>query len=364
MSTTSLPSELSTIKNKLERSHLWLQEIKSEMASWESLITLPTSSHLAEPSRQSMLFYRDYGGFTGGHLKVWDYFNHVRFSQSYAPFVYFTPQSSWEQNNPWLNSDKSFIVSDPLVNPDLIFMEGLDWHFLDVRYKNNSPVPIINLVQHVRHAYPNNTRYSFLNHRAIRICVSPEIKTYLEETHQVNGEIFVIPCGLDLSELPQSLDWDKKDCDLLICALKEPILGQQLKIELEKTEKKVELLTAQIPRTEYLQKLNSAKMTVFLPNQQEGEGFYLPALEGMALGTLVICPDCIGNRSFCLSWYNCIRPDYRVESLLNTIQQALQYPRSKIREILTQAKQTANEHNLLTERQAFLEILDNVREIW
>jgi glycosyltransferase involved in cell wall biosynthesis len=105
-------------------------------------------------------------------------------------------------------------------------------------------------------------------------------------------------------------------------------------------------------------------MTVFLPNQKEGEGFYLPALEGMAVGTLVICPDCIGNPSFCLSWYNCIRPDYRVESLLNAIQQALQYPRSKIREILTQGKQTANEHNLLKERQAFLEILDNIREIW
>jgi len=359
-----LPSELPEIKNKLERSQSWLQQIKSEMASSESLTTLPSSSPLAEHSRQSMLFYRDYGGFTGGHLKVWDYFNHVKFSHRYAPFIYFTPQSSWDQNNPWLNSDKTFLLSDPLANPALIFMEGLDWHFLDEHYKNNSQIPIINLIQHVRHAYPDNPRYSFLNYKAIRICVSPEIKTYLEETHQVNGELFVIPCGLDQSELPQPLDWEQKDCDILICALKEPILGQQLKKELEKTEKKVELLTAQLPRAEYLQKLNCAKMTVFLPNQQEGEGFYLPALEGMALGTLVICPDCIGNRSFCLSWYNCIRPEYRVESLLNAIQQALQYPRSKIREISTQAKQTANEHSLLKERQAFLEILDNIREIW
>jgi len=53
---------------------------------------------------------------------------------------------------------------------------------------------------------------------------------------------------------------------------------------------------------------------VFLPNQKEGEGFYLPALEGMAVGTLVIFPDCIGNRSFCLSGYNCFRPDYTTES--------------------------------------------------
>ena len=36
-------------------------------------------------------------------------------------------------------------------------------------------------------------------------------------------------------------------------------------------------------------------MTLFLPNQREG--VYIPGLEGMALGTLVVCPDCVGNRS-------------------------------------------------------------------
>jgi glycosyltransferase involved in cell wall biosynthesis len=49
--------------------------------------------------------------------------------------------------------------------------------------------------------------------------------------------------------------------------------------------------------------INQAKITVFLP-YRDIEGFYMPALEGMALGTLVVCPDCIGNRSFCLPGYN------------------------------------------------------------
>lgn len=351
-------SKLQQIRYQLERSQSWLQEIEVKMNTWQSPSTLPL------PARQSFLFYRDYGGFTGGHLKVWDYFNHVQFSQRYSPLIYFTPQSSWDASNPWLNLERKLILSQPLEYSDIIFMEGLDWQFLDERYKNNSPIPIINLIQHVRHAYPDNPRYPFLKYKAIRICVSTEIKTYLEATDQVNGEIFVIPCGLDLNLIPQGIDWHQKEDKILIAALKEPELGQTLKIELEKIGKNVELLTTQLPRTEYLQKLNRAKITLFLPNQTEGEGFYLPALEGMAVGTLVICPDCIGNRSFCHSGRNCLRPEYTIESLLNALQQALQYSQIQIGEMLTHGKQTAHEHDLLKERQAFLEILDNIHEIW
>jgi glycosyltransferase involved in cell wall biosynthesis len=351
-------SQLKKIQDQLERSQSWLEEIEAQMESWQLPATLP------EPDRQSILFYRDYGGFTGGHLKVWDYFNHVTFSRNYSASIYFTPQSSWDASNPWLNLEKNFLLSQPLEHPDLIFMEGLDWQLLDERYKHNSPVPIINLIQSFRHGYPDNPRYPFLQYKAIRICVSPEIKQYLEVHAKVNGELLVIPCGLDPTQIPESLDWEQKDDHILIAALKEPELGQTLQIELEKTGNKVELLTTQIARSEYLEQLNRARITVFLPNQKEGEGFYLPALEGMATGTLVICPDCIGNRSFCLPEYNCLRPDYRVESLLNAIQQALQCSQTQIEEILAHGKQTANEHNLLKERQAFLEIIDHVHEIW
>ncbi|HEY9866857.1 MAG TPA: glycosyltransferase [Candidatus Obscuribacterales bacterium] len=358
-------SQLKKIRDQLERSQSWLENIQSEIESSPSESTLPLApTKPTQPPPSSILFYRDYGGFTGGHLKVWDYFNHVTFSPRYSPSIYFTPQSSWDRNNPWFNLDKKFILSQPLANPDLIFMEGLDWQLLDQNYKHNSPVPIINLIQHVRHGYPDNPRYPFLQYKAIRICVSPEIKQYLEAHAQVNGELLVIPCGLDLTQIPESLDWDQKDYDILIAALKEPELGQELKQKLEITGQKVELLTHQLSRSDYLEQLNRAKITVFLPNQKEGEGFYLPALEGMAVGTLVICPDCIGNRSFCLPGYNCLRPDYRVESLLNAIQQALQYSQTQVKPLLTQAKKTANEHNLLKERQAFLEILNQIHEIW
>ena len=47
-----------------------------------------------------------------------------------------------------------------------------------------------------------------------------------------------------------------------------------------------------------------ARVTLYLPNRLEG--FYIPALEGMALGTLVVCPDSVGNRSYCRDGENCL----------------------------------------------------------
>jgi hypothetical protein len=40
-------------------------------------------------------FHRDYHDFQGGHLKVWDYFNHVDAAEGYRAEIYFTPQSVW-----------------------------------------------------------------------------------------------------------------------------------------------------------------------------------------------------------------------------------------------------------------------------
>ena len=42
---------------------------------------------------KEVLFFRDFKKFQGGHLKVWDYFNHVRSSPDHVPRVRFSPGS-------------------------------------------------------------------------------------------------------------------------------------------------------------------------------------------------------------------------------------------------------------------------------
>jgi glycosyltransferase involved in cell wall biosynthesis len=101
-------------------------------------------------------------------------------------------------------------------------------------------------------------------------------------------------------------------------------------------------------------------VTIFLP--LEKEGFYLPALEGMAMGTLVVCPDCLGNRGFCLDGINGLRPNLDKESILAAALRAVRFPSSS-QEVLKKAAQTTvNEHHLASEKERFLEILDQLED--
>lgn len=314
---------------------------------------------------KTVLFYRNFDRFSGGHLKVWDYFTHVLHSPNHVPFIYFYSNPTvWDASNPWKGIDPTLIVSSPIAHPDAIFIDGLDWQTLDPISRQKSPIPIINLVQHIRHADPDNLRHPFLKCKAIRICVSEEVKVSLLKTGWVNGPLFAIPNGIDLSALSPSMNCPQKDVDILIAALKEPNFGYALKHHLETSGQKIQVLTAQRPRSEYLQQVARAKITIFLPNRQEGEGFYLPALEGMALGTLVICPDCVGNRSFCLPGYNCFRPGYNLESILEDVDQANRLSETQLGQMLTHARQTAMNHSLHQERQAFWEILNQIDQLW
>ena len=61
------------------------------------------------------------------------------------------------------------IGPDTPANPDMLFLDGRDWEKLSEEERDSSRIPILNLIQHVRHGFKDNPRYAFLRHRAIRI---------------------------------------------------------------------------------------------------------------------------------------------------------------------------------------------------
>jgi glycosyltransferase involved in cell wall biosynthesis len=101
---------------------------------------------------------------------------------------------------------------------------------------------------------------------------------------------------------------------------------------------------------------------VAIPNPKEG--FYLPAVEGMAAGTLVVCPDCIGNRTYCLDGENSFRPDYDEAAIVAAGERALALEGAALDRMLRAGRETAHVHDLAGERAAFLDILDRVDELW
>ena len=306
------------------------------------------------------LFFRDYRKFHGGNLKVWDYFNHTRAAPDWDAWIKFDSRSRWDATNPWHAASDRVLADASHLVPDLFFVAGRDWLSLDQHPAAERGVPVINLVQHVRHGDETSNRFVFLERKAIRICVGEEISRAVRDTGVANGPILVIPLGLDLGVLKTDPD-PHRDVDVLIAGLKQPQLGSDLAERLGSEKWRVDVLTNLIPRREFLDRMRQAKVTVFLPNQSEG--VHMPPLEGMALGTLVVCPDVPGVE-YCSDGVNCLQPPYRIEELVDAVTAAHSLPRRDADAMRDAARQTAILHSLERERAAFHDLLRNIDQLW
>lgn len=297
------------------------------------------------------LFHRSYQSYTGGHGKVWDYFNHIKQSGLYQTKIYFTPDSVFDKNNPWINSEDVISTWEP-QKADLLFLAGLDWGAIPDNFPKG--IPVINLIQHVRHADPNLYLYRYLKNKAIRICVSQPVADSILSTGQVNGPVFVIPNGIDIS---LQLYVEKKSTQIFIGALKKPELGFEISQQLMNAGYQIDLLIDKIPRKEYLLRLQNAQLAILLPNQFEG--FYLPGLEAMALGTPVIMTDCGGNKEYAKHNHNCllVPPDKIPETVWEVTPELL-------KKIVRAGIETAKKFTLERERLMFIDTLKNNNKIW
>jgi glycosyltransferase involved in cell wall biosynthesis len=298
---------------------------------------------------RTLLFHRDYRGLTGGHLKVRHYFSHAEHSTRYRPRIYFTPESFLGPENPWHGIAPPPLESWRPVEAAALFVAGLDWEAVP----DPSPVPVINLIQHVRHAHPGDPRRPFLTRPAVRICVSEEVANALAATGAVNGPIHVIPNGIDLENIPSTAE---KSIHVLIAGIKNPPFAAAVAARLAEAGVAAEVTDAMLPRQDFLDLLSRARVAITLPNREEGS--YLPALEAMAAGATVVCPDCIGNRGFCRDRETAFVPRYTLEDVVAAaIAATTQSPRDAATMRAAAAAESLA-HSLAAERLAFLKILE------
>jgi hypothetical protein len=307
-----------------------------------------------------VLFHRKYRRFHGGHLKVWPYFNHVLNAPGYDARVMFDANSTWDSSNPWNDARDRVIDSLDGFVPDVLFVAGRDWQRLLGLGLLDRDIPILNLIQHVRHADEWSIQSQYLSSKAIRICVSPEVADAVIAAGS-RGPTLIIPNGAEIPGIA-SLATGARPVDLLIAGLKQPVLSTRIANALAAPDRALEVLTDHVPQDAFFDAMRRAKVTLFLPNEEEG--FYLPALEGMALGTVVVCPDCVGNRSFCLPGVNAFRPDYRFEDVVEPTRVALDLPDQEREKMLDNARETVRVHSLGAEREAFGRVLADLDQLW
>jgi glycosyltransferase involved in cell wall biosynthesis len=307
-----------------------------------------------------VLFHRKFRRFTGGHLKVWHYFNHVLTAPGFDARVHFDVNSSWDRSNPWLQSPDRVVKSLDGLNPDALFVAGRDWQRLNQLGILERGIPILNLIQHVRHGADWSIQSDFLARKAIRLCVSQEVADAVQEAGS-HGPIVVIPNGIDVP-IVSADDSSARPVDLLIAGLKQPAMATRAATQLARTGRSIEVLTNPLLRDDFLDAMRRARVTLFLPN--ETEGFYLPALEGMALGTIVVCPDCVGNRSFCIPAVSAFRPAFRFDDLVQDTETALTMGDSAAEALRRGAVATVRNYSLDTERRRFHQVLADLDALW
>src|SRR5207248_4473719 len=78
-----------------------------------------------------VLFFRDFKRFTGGDLKVWDYFNHVRSSPHHEAHIRFTENSVWNDDNPCNAAREHVVRFGEAFRPDVLFLSGVDWRMIE-----------------------------------------------------------------------------------------------------------------------------------------------------------------------------------------------------------------------------------------
>ena len=222
----------------------------------------------------------------------------------------------------------------------------------------DSELPIINFIQHTRHADDWSIQSRYLTRKAIRVCVSEEVAAAVQGAGS-RGRTIVIPNSIDVPV--QASPNNERSLDLLIAGLKQPEMAHQAATALQKSGRSIEVLDDHIPRDQFLAKIADAHHVLFLPNTDEG--FYLPALEGMALGALVICPDCIGNRGY-MNDRNGMFPSYDMPTMVNAVEAAMTMPNQERALKLTLARETAVRHQPDAERAAFSNVLGNLDQLW
>lgn len=323
-----------------------------------------------------VLFYRRFlkpgAGTNGGNLKVRDSYNHFATSENWISEIHFSPDTIWSPDSPnlWTDLRPNALPDFKPERADLLFFSGRDWLSLSPQMRANPPVPVLNIVQ-PRHVREEDKRRAFLQHPAIRIAKSEHGGRILRE-HGVNGPLFVIPDTIDLSALPPVPA--SKDIDVLVPGLKQPDFARQVYQKLAAWNEAKALglnIHLQLPpklstRREFLQLVGRAKIIAFIPLdlKRGGEGFYLPALEAMALRTLVVCPHAIGNVDHCLDGVNCLVPEFTVDGVVKGVKKMFSLSKEEQLALCRAGLQTADEHDLAHERRAILELADRAHEIW
>jgi glycosyltransferase involved in cell wall biosynthesis len=238
---------------------------------------------------------------------------------------------------------------DPTAH-DFVCVNGKDWALLPGEMGTTR---VIHFVQHAGYAADPLLR-SYLQRPARRTFTSRALHDRLAPL--ANGPTAIVPIGIDESRGGE-IGSGPRPRRVTLFGVKQPDFAAALAARLEAIGLEPLLIgAAWRPHEEYLRMMRESEILVTLPLREEG--FFLPALEGMACGCAVVCSDAVGNRGHCVADETCLQPDHGdLDGHVAAVEQLVGNDALKAR-LRAGGMAMARRHSMAGERAAFHAMLD------
>ena len=295
-------------------------------------------------------------GPSGGALKTRHYFEHALASDVARQVSLYMPEdTTWSDANPWYRHQSRATHLIDWESVKVCVISGWGWdRFIPTRFHTAPPFRVVHLIQSFDRVDPLDSQFRHLANPAVRICVSAPLEDALRAAG-TSGPIHTIPACIESVEISSTRGL--RDLDVLVVGYKRPDLACAIAKSLNTPDLTVQILTEVVGREAFIGMLAWARVVVCLPSVTEG--FYLPALEAMAAGALVVCPDVRGN-DYCRPSVNCLMPPYRVGALATAAREAASIPEVRLEAIRSGARATVAAHDIANERSKFRALLHEI----
>ncbi|MBQ27459.1 MAG: hypothetical protein CMH81_04875 [Nitrospiraceae bacterium] len=283
----------------------------------------------------SMLFVMPTSAVGGGNVKIIHYLSHAR-SLGLRVGLWVTQDNDPINWSPQSVADIHIRTPETLKEWDTIFFTWApDWPKISERLTSPlSEQHIIHIIQHIRHINPdflNGYALHLLQTKAFsRICVSPEVAETITPYVKNTALMKTIPNVIDTRLFHPTFRWITPSRPLkVLYANWKTTFGNRIRDYWQSTHARdtiiFESIDHPLSQQAFAHRMRAADIFIGTPNKTEG--FYLAPLEAMASAVAVICPDVIGNRSFCLRNVTCLMPVYDdLDGHVSTLRQFLDDP--------------------------------------
>lgn len=315
---------------------------------------------------KTVLFYQHFGMknvVRGAHHKTYDFYHHIRGFSGYKPIIFFDKTSLWEANIPWFPMfDKMPTLDDLRGEPDILFLNsGKDWIKYSANRKILENTPIVSPVNNFRAVNSKHKSFRFLNRKAIRLCPSLELYEAVRQHPNTNGQTIYLPNGVGITEEAEQLKKNKQ-IDVLVVGNKNPDMAKLIGNKVNKTNLKIDIIDKWISKEEFQKKLALSRISVHCPKAIEEH--YIPGVEAMMLDSLVIIPDCVGNRSYSIDKKTCLLSSYDLTGLTAALSTVLEMSDDERNIILRNARESSKVFEIQKEKEQLLKILNSCSSIW